>query len=243
METQEASVRRARVAPRARRLHDIAFAFTYLALACGRSESTPQPSAAPAPVEPTAPAAAPVQAAAPQPKYEPPREEFKAPVAWQSRKPGIPPIEPPDVEAEVWRVFVTQNQPLQIKTPKWQTLPPRENVEVAMPEGNGFRCVVSPLSVAIDANDFNTKLKAWVMKRTLTCSGDDWRSWSEYSHSVRLTGDGKREMLAVPEALLRERMPDQSIKQTFVLLRSDKEVREATFGPPRIVPGRVVDED
>jgi hypothetical protein len=236
--TLEALERRARGV---RRLYWAPLLLACSGLSCGgRAEGGPQPSAAPAPAPQPAAAAQPLQQ---ERKYEPPRLEFKAPVAWQSRKSGTPPIPPPDPSAEVWRVFVTQNEPLQIKTPKWQSLPPQENVEVAMPEGSSFRCMVSPLEIATDTNDFNTKLKAWVLKRVLTCSDDGWRNWTEYSHSVRVTPEGQRDMLAVPEALLRERMPDQSIKQSFVLLRSDKEIREATTGPPRILYDRVVDED
>jgi hypothetical protein len=75
------------------------------------------------------------------------------------------------------------------------------------------------------------------------CSNDGWHSWSEYAHGVRVLPDGTREMLPVPEALLREREADSSVRQTYVLLRSDKEQREATTGPPKILANVKVDED
>jgi hypothetical protein len=207
------------------------------ALSCQKPREPPPPSAA------TAPAALAKAEPTPPPALRPPEVLFVAPTPWQSRKPNTPPVPPPDIDAEVWRAFVTQNEPLQIKTPRWQSLPPRETVEVAMPAISKFRCVVTPLSVVSDANDFNTKLKAWVMTRQLLCSNDGWHSWTEYSHTARIPTDGEREMQLVPQALLREREPDQSIRQTFVLLRSDKEQLEATTGPPRILPGVKVDDD
>ena len=209
-----------------------------LALGCQKPADPPPPTAATQQQQALASAAP-----APPPALRPPEVPFVAPTAWQSRKPNVPPVPPPDVDAEVWRAFVTQNQPLQIKTPRWQLLPPRETVEVVMPEISKYRCVVTPLSVVSDANDFNTKLKAWVMTRQLLCSNDGWQSWTEDSHTVRLPTEGERDMGAVPQVLMREREADQSVRQTFVLLRSDKEQLEATTGPPRILPGVKVDDD
>jgi len=203
-------------------------------LGCQKSAEPPPPSAA----QPSA-----LTKTEPAPSLRPPEFPFVAPAPWQSRKKDAPAIPPPDVDAEVWRAFVTQNEPLQIKTPRWQALAPRETVEVAMPTVSKYRCVVTPLSIVTEANDFGTKLKAWVMTRRLLCSNDGWQSWTEYSHTARLPTEGEREMESVPQAFIREREPDQSVRQTFVLLRSDKEQLEATTGPPRILPGVRVDED
>ncbi len=215
-----------------------------LALAhCGSRAEPPAPQPKAAPLETAvAPPAAATPAAAP-PALRPPEVPFKAPEAWQSRKKDAPPIPPPDVDAEVWRAFVNQNQPIQIKTPVWQLLPPRETVVLKMPEVSKFACVVLPLSIVSDANDFNTKLKGWLLSRTLLCSDDGWHSWTEYAHGAKIAADGTREMFTVPQASLREREADSSVRQTYVLLRSDKERREATTGPPRIVPDMQVDDD
>jgi hypothetical protein len=213
-----------------------------LALAhCGShtEPAPPQPSAAAA-IQAVPPSAATPQ---PKPRFRPPSVPFKAPQPWQSRKKGTAPIPPPDLGPETWRAFVNQNQPIQIKTPIWQLLPPQESVELAMPAASKFECVVTPVSFAVDQNDFGTKLKAWVLTRTMLCSDDGWHSWTEYGHGVRVLPDGTREMLPVPAALLRERDADSSVRQTYVLLRSDKEQREATTGPPRILPNVKVDED
>jgi hypothetical protein len=218
-----------------------------LALAhCGsRAEppAPPQPKAAPIETATAPPSAAAPAAPAAATRLRPPQVPFKQPEPWQSRKKDQPPIPPPDVDQEVWRAFVNQNQPIQIKTPVWQLLPPKETVELAMPAVSKFACAVGPLSVVSDANDFNTKLKGWVLTRPLYCSDDGWHSWTEYGHGVKIGADGTRQMLDVPQALLREREADSSVRETYVLLRSDKERREATTGPPRVVPGMEVDED
>ena len=223
------------LAPRRLSVFVLALLAACCAIGCQKPAPAPQPEAA----EQKA-----LSAAAPQPQaaLKPPQLPFQAPAPWVSRKGGDP-VQPPDVDAQVWRAFVTQNQPLQIKTPKWQSLAPRETVEVAMPEISKFRCVVTPLAIVADTNDFNTKLKAWVLTRRLLCSDDGWHSWTEYSHTTRILPDGTTEMQSVPQALLREREADESIRETFVLLRSDKEQLEAYTGPPRILPGVKVDED
>jgi hypothetical protein len=138
---------------------------------------------------------------------------------------------------------VSQNQPLQKKTPLWQPLPAPQTVELAMPEGSGFRCIVTPLQVAAEANDFGTKLKAWLLTRYLRCSSDGWRHWTEYGYRVKVLPDGSRTEEGEAGALLRELSADQTVLHSFVHLRSDKERREATTGPPQILPGVAVDED
>jgi len=179
----------------------------------------------------------------------PPHTAFVAPQPWQSQnKQPVTTVAPPDLAAETWRALVTQNHPLQAPTPHWQALPAAENVELAMQPGVRFRCLVTAVEVAPEADDFNRKLKAWVLTRRLRCSGDGWRSWTEYLHRVRLLqdGSGTREATAVAEALLREHDASPAAKgarETEVLVRDDKEQRAASTGPPRILPGVKVDED
>ena len=217
-----------------------------------RAPSVPA-SKVPAPAALTAPAPLPAELAAP-------RVAFVAAQAWHSRMGKPVAIDPPALANETWRVFVNQNQPIQLATPRWLPLPAQDNVEPAMPPGSRFRCLVTPLQIATDANDFGTKLKAWVLTRTLRCSVDGWHSWTEYPHTVRVAPDGTRTVVAAAEALLRQRDNEapprsagavppgdasgaQSVRETYVLVRADKEHREATTGPPRILPGVPVDED
>jgi hypothetical protein len=216
-----------------------------LALAHCGARAEPEPAAQAKVGETKAPlsAATPAATAAAAPKLGPPEIPFVEPKPWHSYKKSVAEVPPPDLSQETWRAFVNQNQPIQIKTPIWQLLPPKETVALRMPEVSKYACVVTPLKVEYDQNDFQTKLKAWVLSRQLLCSDDGWHTWTEYQHGLRLLPDGTREMLAVPQALLREREADSSIRHTFVLLRSDKEVRDATTGPPKIIPGQKVDED
>ena len=176
--------------------------------------------------------AAHVLAARPRPA---PTHEFVAPQSWQSTREGAPPVAPPDPALETWRAMVSQNQPLQKPTPRWQPLPARQTVELGMPPGSSFRCIVTPLQIAAEANDFGTKLKAWLLTRHLRCTSDGWQRWTEYGYRIRVLPDGSREEPAELGALLRELSADQkTVLHSYVLLRSDKEKREATTGPPKI---------
>jgi len=207
-------------------------------IACGSSGDRAAPSAPPPPASTTR---------AESPNDDPPLPSgppavaFVAAQPWQSTREGSEPIAPPPLET--WRALVSQNQPHQIETPRWQPLPPQDTVGLKMPPGIGFRCVVTPLQVKAEANDFGTKLKAWVMTRSLLCSSDGFRRWTEHVHSVRLAGDGTRETSAVAGALLREREAGPVVRHSYVVMRADEENRQATTGPPRILPGVAVDDD
>jgi hypothetical protein len=221
------------------------------ALSCGgRAERSVPAQKSAAAREPAASAALIATAPAVATPLAAPREPFVAPEAWHSRMGKPQTIEPPALANETWRVFVNQSKPIQFKTPRWIPLPAQDNVEPEMPEGSTFRCLVTPLQIATDANDFGTKLKAWVLTRTLRCSADGWHSWTEYPHTVRVAPDGTRTVVTAAEALLRQRDAGGSAagsaagaRETVVLVRADKERREATTGPPRILPGVPVDED
>ncbi|HMI93667.1 MAG TPA: hypothetical protein VK509_19975 [Polyangiales bacterium] len=211
---------------------------------CGsdRERSTPAPSA-PAQSALRPPAAAEAVDLKPLP---PPNVAFVAPQPWQSQnKQPVTTVAPPDLAAETWRALVTQNHPLQAPTPRWQALPAADNIELAMQPGVRFRCLVTAVEVVPEADDFNRKLKAWALTRRLRCSGDGWRSWTEYPHHVRLLQDGTRETTSVAEALLREHDDSPAAngtRETELLVRDDKEQRAASVGPPRILPGVKVDD-
>jgi hypothetical protein len=210
-------------------------------IACG-SERAPEPAPVPGtaervPAELSASPAAEDQ----RPSSGPPAVAFVAPSPWQSKRDGVPPIDPPPLPT--WRVLVTQNEPLQAKTPLWQRLPPAETIELAMPPQSGFRCVVTPLQVTAEANDFGTKLKGWLLARSLLCSSDGFRAWTEHVHSVALAAEGSPPEASQSGILLRERDAAAGVRQTNLLVRTDEEVRAATTGPPRILPGVKVDVD
>src|SRR5262249_32482643 len=143
---------------------------------CAVSCSRPQP-------------APPPTAAAPQADHatgHAPTFTFAAPQPWQSKKEGEPAIPPPDLAQETWRALISQFDPIQVETPKWQPLPAAETVELKMQPTSRYRCIVSPLTVEPVVNGFRTKLKAWRMSRTVMCSGDSWNTWTESSLAVRL---------------------------------------------------------
>ncbi len=186
---------------------------------------------------------APAPALQPAPSLAPPTKAFVAPQAWRSKgKPAIS-VEPPDLTAQTWRVFVEQYAPHQRKTPVWQPLPACEAVELAMPPGSRFRCIANPLSIEPAANAFGTRLSAWLLARSVFCSSDGWRTWTEYPHRVRLLADGKSKLDYQSDALLRERGGDGAARQTLMVVRSEPERREATLGPPRVLPGAKLDPE
>lgn len=208
-----------------------------LLIACGSRDERATPASA---ARPASHAAAKPSADGARPSA-PPAVAFAEPQPWQSAREGTEPIAPPPLET--WRALVSQHKPHQIETPRWQPLPPKDTVALKMAPGSALRCVVTPLQMTADANDFGTKLKAWVLTRSLLCSGDRFRSWTEHVHSVRVPTEGSRATTAEAAVLLRERDAGAEVRHAFVSVRDDEERRAATTGPPRILPGVAVDED
>jgi hypothetical protein len=202
---------------------------------CGRQQAAPAsaPAASPPPVGQVAPG---VQAAPQALVFR-----FSEPEPWKARS-GDSVVQPPDMNAETWRVLVNQTEPIQRKTPQWQALPARETVELAMPAGSKFRCMVPPLNVSSEGDDFGKHLEAWNFRRSFLCSTDDFRSWTETTLQVRMLPDGTRKVGAEAGLLLRDRSEDGAVRETYVLMRSDKEKLHATQGPPQIVADRAADD-
>jgi hypothetical protein len=202
------------------------------ALCCACGQKAPAPSAEPAPQQ-----AVPVKAA-PQPLVF----AFKAPEPWKSRD-GSKVVQPPDLEAETWRLMVNQTEPMQRKNPWWQPLPAGKTVEIEMPPGSTFRCTVSPLVFEPEPDEYQTDLLAWQMKRSFLCSTDEFRTWSETQLRVRASVKGTRKVGPDAGLLLRQRADDGKVIETFVIMRSDKDKSHPTYGPPQIIPGKKVDDD
>jgi hypothetical protein len=178
------------------------------------------------------------RSAATQAHDGPPHAAFVAPASWRPTWGDGPAVAPPDLDAETWRAFVNQYEPIQRDTPTWQLLPARETVALKMPEGSRHRCIVSPLEVSAQADDFGAKLEHWLMVRTVTCSADGFSTWSSYPHRVAVSPDGTRRVLAHSDALLQERVAGgDGVREMYVVFRSDKEVRSASLGAPRILEG------
>jgi hypothetical protein len=173
----------------------------------------------------------------------PPAFTFTPPQPWHSKRASAPPVDAPDLTHEAWRALVNQNAPIQAKTPHWQALPAGETVELQMPPDSRFRCIAPPLEVTPQTNTLRTELKAWRMARRVLCSSDGWHSWTESTLRVRQVVAGEREIGDDAGLLLREQDTGGRVRQTFVLLRSEPEQREASTGPPRVVLGLKLDDD
>lgn len=175
-----------------------------------------------------------------------PTADYVPAQAWRSRTKPAKTVLPPDPTAETWRVLVHQQVPMQARTPLWQPLPATDNVHVQMHTDARFRCLVTPLAVTAESDDFGSELEGWVLERELRCSSDGWRSWQSYAHQVRVAPDGTRQSLPT-RALLRERAGANDgqprAHRTLVLLRDDAEKRQATTGPPRILARVQSDDD
>lgn len=168
--------------------------------------------------------------------------EFKEPEPWKSQD-GSKVVPPPDLEAETWRVMVNQMEPMQRKNPWWQPVKARETVDLEMPPGSKFRCMVPPLIVAPEPDEYGGSLEAWQFKRSFLCSSDDFRTWSETQLRVRASVKGSRKVGPDAGILLRWRDDDGKRNEMFVMMRSDKDKTTAEFGPPRIIAKKVDDDD
>lgn len=182
-----------------------------------------------------APATEPASSSA---KPSPPSTEFVAPQTWKSWREGVEPAAPPNLGQETWRAFANQEEPIQRETPVWQPLVADKVVELHMPAGSSYRCIVNPVEVTPQVNDWGTELRGWELMRKLLCSSDGWKTWTEYPHRLLLSVDGTRTVMYAAEAALREQTAAGRVHQTTVLFRSDKEERQATTGPARIVASK-----
>jgi hypothetical protein len=159
--------------------------------------------------------------------HPPPFEKFEL-APWKSPREKIAPVAPPGSLLETWRVFVNQERPRQKKNPRWISLPPREGVTLPMAEDGRFRCIVNPLRVQARPNDDLSGVDAWVLMRSVLCSGDGWRTWTDSPHQVVVLPDGKRTAtIEQTDVLLREPI-DGKVRETTIILRSD-----ADPDPPR----------
>ncbi|HET8939308.1 MAG TPA: hypothetical protein VFN67_37945 [Polyangiales bacterium] len=197
-----------------------------LSSACGQKAPEPPPPPAPQ-----------VQAA-PQPLVF----AFNEPAPWKSQD-GSKVVQPPDLEAETWRVMVNQTEPMQRKNPWWQPVKARETVELEMPPGSKFRCRVPPLNIAAEPDEYGSDLEAWQFKRSFLCSNDEFRTWTETQLRVRQSTKGKRKVGPEAGILLRERADDGKVHETFVMMRSDKEKTTAEIGPPKIIEKQKDEDD
>ena len=218
-------------------------ALTALALIGCNAKEDPSSQRVPAPAVTQAVSSAPASASASAPASAPPAIAYVAATTWRSTRPGVPEVAPPVAANETWRVLVNQNQPLQKKTPLWQPLAAERSVELTMPERSAYRCLVTPLASTAHADDFGVKLEAWVLTRSLLCSSDGFRSWTEHGHVLRVRPDGSRDETLQASALLRERDADGRVRETYVVVRSTPEPRAATKGPPRVLPGVALVDD
>jgi hypothetical protein len=122
---------------------------------------------------------------APQPR---PVEAFQA-GEWKSPKGEV--FRPPQVASETWRVKVMQEIPRQKKNPRWRTLKIDEAVDLEMPPGTRYRCLVNPVRFRPWEDEISSKVIKWDLIRSVRCSSDGWRTYSELVHGVSMGGGGE----------------------------------------------------
>lgn len=124
-------------------------------------------------------------APAPQPK---PVEVYK-PGEWKSPQGTV--FTPPEVAKETWRVMVVQTVPRQNKNPRWKKLQIDEAVDLEMPPGTRFRCLVNPVRFRPWENEIASHVIKWDLIREIRCSNDGWNTYTELVHGVSMGGKGE----------------------------------------------------
>jgi hypothetical protein len=119
---------------------------------------------------------------------KPPIDAYVAP-EWKSFKGNV--FHPPDAANHPWRVMTLQEKPRPKKNPLWRTLKPDEGVELDMPAGSRFRCVASPVDFQVVLEEIPRAPEGWSLLRTLRCSNDGWRTWSQAAISEFYDQEGK----------------------------------------------------
>lgn len=172
-----------------------------------------------------------------------PKEAYEAAPPFKAWTGQGEPVSPPDANKEVWRVYAERRSPLQRKTPRWQLAKANEAIEVEMPASSRHRCVLQPLRMKPDTNDYGTELKGWQLHRTLLCSGDGWQTWSAQAGILYIDAAGERKEMMRARVFLHELQDNGDVHDYVVMVRTDKERRAATHGPPQILTGVAVDDD
>jgi hypothetical protein len=118
---------------------------------------------------------------------EPPTEAFVAP-EWKSFKGVV--FQPPQAANHPWRVITLQEWPRPKKTPHWRVVKREEAPELEMPERSRFRCIVNPVVYRVVEDEVPLKPQGWTLLRTVRCSSDGWRTYSQAAYSEFVGQDG-----------------------------------------------------
>jgi len=123
----------------------------------------------------------------PPPPLKAPIEAFKDPV-WKNFKGEA--FHAPESSLRPWRAMAFQEVPRPKKNPRWRTIAVHEAVELEMPKGSRFRCLVNPAEVHVQEGEMPTKPAGWRVIRAVRCSSDGWRTSSQAAMSVSYGLDG-----------------------------------------------------
>lgn len=190
-----------------------------VATACDRT-ADPAPPPPVASVS-SAVSSAPTRAAEPVPPFR--KFELQP---WQSVHNDAKPVMPPESLVGPARVWVNQERPRQKKNPKWQTVDGRKAVELELASDGRWRCILNPLEIRARPDEDEAKVEAWHVQRSVLCSSDGWKTWTEHPHVDLVNPDGEKQasMSEQTEIFLRELVGGRTRETTIV-------VRTGTIAP------------
>jgi hypothetical protein len=112
---------------------------------------------------------------------------------------------PPEAAKHPWRVMMKQEKPRPKKNPVFRVVKAEEGVEIEMPAGSRFRCVVNPVDYKVMLEEIPLEPEGWTLMRTVRCSSDGWQTWSQAVIAQYIKQDGTK--------------GDQSARQAELFLR------------------------
>jgi hypothetical protein len=152
------------------------------------------------------------------PAAQPPFETF-APGEWRTPK-GVA-IKAPEQSNRDWRVLMLQESPRPKKNPHWKTIPIAQSGALEMPVGSHYKCIYNPVMFRAWPNEHLTEV-SWDLMRSVRCSSDDWATYSQATHVVKISPDGSSVVPAIDQTQLSlHEVIDNHPVDIAIVLRAD----------------------